>query len=324
MVLEPKNMHDNIMCLSLPKEEPDSPFGGSSLTSEEVFCAAVAVNNNNNNNNNNDDISSGVAPMPGATDPKAGEVKVPKKRGPKKKQMTKERAVKLKVRRTRANARERNRMHGLNQALEILRKHVPCFSQTQKLSKIETLRIARNYIIALSETLQNGVKPEPVVFARTLTQGLSQNTTNLVAGSLQVNPRSLMVGKEDYNLLGLKYDQAAAAAAADYRVYPSPSALGPPTGPDPTTASAFGFPSAYHESPLPSPSYQPCPGAQVLTQPPPPGPGLSYQPCAPAPPSSFGHCYGFEAGGGPAGVMSSYAPSFHSMGATYADSTHYM
>ena len=78
------------------------------------------------------------------------EQKGPKKRGPKKKKMTKERIVKLKIRRVKANSRERTRMHGLNNALDALREHVPCYSKTQKLSKIETLRLARNYICALA------------------------------------------------------------------------------------------------------------------------------------------------------------------------------
>ena len=116
----------------------------------------------------------------------------PKKRGPKKKRMTKARVAKLKVRRLKANARERNRMHGLNDALDILRKYVPCYSKTQKLSKIETLRLARNYIGALADILKKGVKPEAITFAKALSSGLSQNTINLVAGSLQLNPRALM------------------------------------------------------------------------------------------------------------------------------------
>ena len=116
----------------------------------------------------------------------------PKKRGPKKKRLTKARAAKLKIRRLKANARERNRMHGLNDALDILRKHVPCYSRTQKLSKIETLRLAGNYIHALAEVLKHGKQPSPLAFAKQLSSGLSQNTVNLVAGCLRINPRALM------------------------------------------------------------------------------------------------------------------------------------
>lgn len=70
-----------------------------------------------------------------------------------------------------ANARERNRMHGLNDALESLRKVVPCYSKTQKLSKIETLRLAKNYIWALSEVLRSGKAPDLMSFVQALCKG---------------------------------------------------------------------------------------------------------------------------------------------------------
>nr|BAD91311.1 transcription factor HpNeuroD [Hemicentrotus pulcherrimus] len=121
-----------------------------------------------------------------------GEKPPPKKRGPKKKKMTKARVQKFKVRRVKANTRERNRMHGLNDALDLLRKVVPCYSSTQKLSKIETLRLAKNYIHALADILRTGVVPDNISFAQTLSRGLSQPTTNLVAGAMQLNPRTLL------------------------------------------------------------------------------------------------------------------------------------
>ncbi|XP_041364134.1 neurogenin-2-like [Gigantopelta aegis] len=63
--------------------------------------------------------------------------------------------IKLKKnRRMKANDRERNRMHNLNSALETLRKHLPAFPDETKLTKIETLRLAHNYIWALRETLK--------------------------------------------------------------------------------------------------------------------------------------------------------------------------
>ena len=59
-----------------------------------------------------------------------------------------------KNRRVKANDRERNRMHMLNKALEKLRKVLPTFPDETKLTKIETLRFAHNYIWALSETVK--------------------------------------------------------------------------------------------------------------------------------------------------------------------------
>ncbi|XP_038837125.1 neurogenic differentiation factor 2-like [Salvelinus namaycush] len=116
----------------------------------------------------------------------------PKKRGPKKRKMTPARIERSKLRRQKANSRERTRMHDLNSALDNLRKVVPCYSKTQKLSKIETLRLAKNYIWALSEILRSGKKPDLVSYVQTLCKGLSQPTTNLVAGCLQLNSRNFL------------------------------------------------------------------------------------------------------------------------------------
>ncbi|OQR79532.1 neurogenin-1-like [Tropilaelaps mercedesae] len=58
------------------------------------------------------------------------------------------------TRRLRANDRERNRMHMLNDALDRLRTALPASTDDTKLTKIETLRFAHNYIFALSETLR--------------------------------------------------------------------------------------------------------------------------------------------------------------------------
>lgn len=59
-----------------------------------------------------------------------------------------------KHRRLKANDRERNRMHNLNDALDALRGVLPAFPDETKLTKIETLRFAHNYIWALSETIR--------------------------------------------------------------------------------------------------------------------------------------------------------------------------
>lgn len=58
-------------------------------------------------------------------------------------------------RRLKANDRERNRMHMLNEALDRLRCVLPTFPEDTKLTKIETLRFAHSYIYALSEALND-------------------------------------------------------------------------------------------------------------------------------------------------------------------------
>ena len=59
-----------------------------------------------------------------------------------------------KTRRIKANDRERTRMHSLNAALDQLRNILPNSNDDMKLTKIETLRLANNYIFALTETLK--------------------------------------------------------------------------------------------------------------------------------------------------------------------------
>ena len=125
--------------------------------------------------------------------------KIPKKRGPKKKQMTPSRIARFKVRRIKANGRERDRMKGLNEQLEILRETIPCFSLSQKLSKIETLRLAKNYIEALTQMVSSNQILDNTQFAQLLCKDLSPNTMNLLAATLSLNPRELQSNDQAYS-----------------------------------------------------------------------------------------------------------------------------
>ncbi|XP_076318142.1 uncharacterized protein LOC143229542 [Tachypleus tridentatus] len=60
----------------------------------------------------------------------------------------------IKRRRLAANARERRRMHSLNEAFDRLRNVVPSIGEDRKLSKYETLQMAQSYITALCELLE--------------------------------------------------------------------------------------------------------------------------------------------------------------------------
>ncbi|PAV63642.1 hypothetical protein WR25_05805 [Diploscapter pachys] len=53
------------------------------------------------------------------------------------------------MRRDKANARERRRMNNLNDALELLRSMLPALPDEPKMTKIETLRKAQDYIQTL-------------------------------------------------------------------------------------------------------------------------------------------------------------------------------
>lgn len=102
------------------------------------------------------------------------------------------------TKRFKANQRERNRMHGLNDALDRLRRCVPLpqsfnvivkCDQTvpQKLSKIETLRLAKNYIFVLSEALRRNRLFSYEDLINALSNRLSQNTCNLLRTRLQLD-----------------------------------------------------------------------------------------------------------------------------------------
>uniref|UniRef100_A0A671TXJ2 Neurogenin 1 n=1 Tax=Sparus aurata TaxID=8175 RepID=A0A671TXJ2_SPAAU len=67
-----------------------------------------------------------------------------------------------KNRRMKANDRERHRMHNLNDALDELREVLPAFPDETKLTKIETLRFAHNYIWALCKQRWTGPRSTPV------------------------------------------------------------------------------------------------------------------------------------------------------------------
>ncbi|KAL7031351.1 hypothetical protein ACKWTF_006972 [Chironomus riparius] len=58
--------------------------------------------------------------------------------------------------RNQANARERFRTHSVNSAFNTLRLLIPTEPKNRKLSKIETLRLAKSYISHLNATLATG------------------------------------------------------------------------------------------------------------------------------------------------------------------------
>jgi len=57
------------------------------------------------------------------------------------------------ARRVESNNRERRRMHELNHAFQDLREVIPHVHQSRKLSKIETLSLSKNYIMALTNVI---------------------------------------------------------------------------------------------------------------------------------------------------------------------------
>ena len=119
------------------------------------------------------------------------------------------------LRRHKANARERQRMHGLNDALDNLRRRVPIVSDSQKLSKIETLRLARNYIQLLDGMLTASQQPISADQTATiLSRGVSQATSNVIGSLLGVN-RSSTAAATAEAVGSLLLPSVAAIAVAD-------------------------------------------------------------------------------------------------------------
>ena len=91
-------------------------------------------------------------PTPAPSQTQAG-AKPRKGKGGRKKNLYPPTQTVMKHRRSMANARERRRMNGLNDAFERLREVVPNVNSEQKMSKIETLLVAQTYIKALAKLM---------------------------------------------------------------------------------------------------------------------------------------------------------------------------
>lgn len=85
-----------------------------------------------------------------------------------------ENAVFTERRRLLVNSRERDRMKKLNEAMDRLRKVVPHYPSRKKLSKMETLLLAQNYILALTSLLQDGQSGEGERDAEKLAASITQ------------------------------------------------------------------------------------------------------------------------------------------------------
>ncbi|KAJ8362569.1 hypothetical protein AAFF_G00367940 [Aldrovandia affinis] len=226
----------------------------------------------------------------------------PKKRGPKKRRMTQARAERSKLRRQKANSRERTRMHDLNSGLDNLRKVVPCYSKTQKLSKIETLRLAKNYIWALSEILRAGKRPDLVLYVQTLCKGLSQPTTNLVAGCLQLNSRNFLTEQGCFSVPPYHYPCPSGSNAHSLQTHGYCSTYDPGHG-------SAEYPSPEYEGPFSAGSSlkpQDCgsPDAERSCH-------YAMRYSAPYAQPAAAHGLGFESGGVRAGAHSQSAMPYH-------------
>ena len=97
-----------------------------------------------------------ISPPPASTNNNNNKPQQRKGKGGRKKNLHPPTPMIMKHRRNMANARERKRMNGLNEAFERLREHIPggVKQNNKKLSKMETLQMANMYIKSLAHLLQ--------------------------------------------------------------------------------------------------------------------------------------------------------------------------
>ncbi|XP_018059307.1 PREDICTED: basic helix-loop-helix neural transcription factor TAP [Atta colombica] len=156
----------------------------TAMSSEYSFCSEGGFDELSSSSDSGFDVSF-ESPKheipPDTLFPPAKEVKRKKTRNTRCKSPTQ--VLRLKRnRRIKANDRERHRMHTLNDALERLRMALPTFPEDTKLTKIETLRFAHNYIWALSQTLGNADSGEITVNVGNVTVSITENG-NMITSS---------------------------------------------------------------------------------------------------------------------------------------------
>lgn len=98
--------------------------------------------------------------------------------------------------RLQSNERERMRMHQLNDAFQALREICPHVKQDRKLSKIETLTLAHNYIVSLSRmvvalenTIQLRANIDPTNSCCTVESGSGSNVTTSLSNVTLLDPQ---------------------------------------------------------------------------------------------------------------------------------------
>lgn len=91
------------------------------------------------------------------------------------------------LRRLESNERERMRMHSLNDAFQSLREVIPHVTKERRLSKIETLTLAKNYIVALTDVICAMRSEEGQQTSGSEAQDSSNGEQRLEATAVRVN-----------------------------------------------------------------------------------------------------------------------------------------
>ncbi|CAB0003961.1 unnamed protein product [Nesidiocoris tenuis] len=116
----------------------------------------------------------------------------------------------LRRRRLAANARERRRMNGLNEAFDRLREVIPSIGADHKLSKFETLQMAQSYIAALCDLLERSSRDQIPFLSGSSPSWALQFYLRFIARPRWLNlPLSRSGGPIDGNLVQMKQFEEA-------------------------------------------------------------------------------------------------------------------
>eukprot|EP00099_Drosophila_melanogaster_P007991 NP_001260674.1 dimmed, isoform B [Drosophila melanogaster] len=123
------------------------------------------------------------------------------------------------MRRLESNERERMRMHSLNDAFQSLREVIPHVEMERRLSKIETLTLAKNYIINLTHIILSKRNEEAAALelnsgavGGVLLSNLSSESGGPVASGIPANSNAATICFEDTLASGGAFDCAILAA----------------------------------------------------------------------------------------------------------------
>ncbi|XP_036335451.1 protein dimmed [Rhagoletis pomonella] len=197
-------MHQHQLNVSITSENPLSPIDlqeGSSRPIRRTSQRTTQLSNNNyememtDSSSQSDDTSGGggssnggsARPSSHGRNSLSGSTQSRRRKGVLN-------AKERNLRRLESNERERMRMHSLNDAFQSLREVIPHVEMERRLSKIETLTLAKNYIINLTHIILSKRNEEPslelngVILNGATT---SEMTTN---GGLGLNDVGLGVG----------------------------------------------------------------------------------------------------------------------------------
>jgi achaete-scute complex protein len=136
----------------------------------------------------------------------------------------------------RRNARERNRVKQVNNGFSTLRQHIPFTARNKKMSKVETLRCAVEYIRGLKELLDENINLDD-----------NASSTSTIASPVP-SPQQMEEPMMENNMIQTSTTTVLVGAASDQGYYSSPESVVLLS--DTTGASHHGYQTMYQAAPM--------------------------------------------------------------------------